>query len=148
MAEFVECDLGETLQENESIDIFNDEPPAKKKRGPNLKYIYVEEAESFEDLKEKAKNAGLTIKDTPASTFYAQCKISKCGYKWKATKTDDFKYLIYETECEHDHGNVVKKAGLTKKMKDIVYERMKGNERVNAGAVIQAFLNAVIRKES
>ena len=63
MADFVDCDLGTTEPEIEieSDDIFGDEPPAKKQRGANLKYIYVEEFESYDDLKERAKNAGLRM---------------------------------------------------------------------------------------
>ena len=58
MADFVECDMGDTERYSgeESDDIFGDEPPAKKQRGANLKYDFVEEAESFDDLKEKVKN--------------------------------------------------------------------------------------------
>uniref|UniRef100_A0A914Y7E7 Uncharacterized protein n=1 Tax=Panagrolaimus superbus TaxID=310955 RepID=A0A914Y7E7_9BILA len=82
MAGFVDCDFCETDADNEleSGDMFDDEPPAKKQRGANVKYDYVEAAESFDDLKagpqidsnmniifklrlclnEKAKTAGLT----------------------------------------------------------------------------------------
>jgi hypothetical protein len=61
MADFVDCDLGETERENESYDIFDfGEPAAKKQRGANVKYDYLEIAESSDDLKGKAKNAGLT----------------------------------------------------------------------------------------
>ena len=64
MAEFVDCDFVDTEPENESVDVFNvddDEPPAKKKRGPNIKYVYAEEAESYDDLKKKVKDAGLKM---------------------------------------------------------------------------------------
>jgi hypothetical protein len=60
MADFVDCDFNETEPANESFDIFdNDEPPAKKKRGANIKYKFVEKVESCDDLKEKAKIAGV-----------------------------------------------------------------------------------------
>uniref|UniRef100_A0A914PYR5 Uncharacterized protein n=1 Tax=Panagrolaimus davidi TaxID=227884 RepID=A0A914PYR5_9BILA len=61
MADFVDCDFNETEPANESCDIFeNDEPPAKKKRGENVKYKFVEEVESSDDLKQKANVAGVT----------------------------------------------------------------------------------------
>uniref|UniRef100_A0A914QT02 Uncharacterized protein n=1 Tax=Panagrolaimus davidi TaxID=227884 RepID=A0A914QT02_9BILA len=89
MADFVDCDFNETEPANESFDIFdNDEPPAKKRRGANVKYKFVEEVESCDDLKEKAKIAGL-----------------KKLLQMESKKTDEFKYLIYETENEHDHEN-------------------------------------------
>ena len=61
MDDFVEYDLGNNIEED-SDDIFAlVEPPAKKKRGANVKYDYVEEAESYVVLKEKAKIAGLNL---------------------------------------------------------------------------------------
>uniref|UniRef100_A0A914Q1F5 FLYWCH-type domain-containing protein n=1 Tax=Panagrolaimus davidi TaxID=227884 RepID=A0A914Q1F5_9BILA len=147
MADFVDCDLSETEPANESIDVFhNDEPPAKKRRGANIKYKYVEEVESSDDLKQKANVAGLTKINTQNGNVYYECKNPSCCYKWKAKRTYEFKYLIYETEYAHDHENAERKTGLTKDMKDIVDKRMSGNERVNANAVIQAFLNAGIKK--
>jgi hypothetical protein len=59
MADFVDCDLNETEPANESFDIFdNGEPPAKKRRGANVKYEFVEEVET--SFKQKANVAGLT----------------------------------------------------------------------------------------
>uniref|UniRef100_A0A914QF89 Uncharacterized protein n=1 Tax=Panagrolaimus davidi TaxID=227884 RepID=A0A914QF89_9BILA len=61
MADFVDCDFKDTEPANESFDIFeNDEPPAKKRRGANVKYEFVEEVESSDDLKQKANVAGVT----------------------------------------------------------------------------------------
>ena len=65
MADFVDCDLGNTSpeeeSEHESDDVFAREPPAKKKRGPNVKYEFVEEVKSYDDVNQKAKNAGLKM---------------------------------------------------------------------------------------
>uniref|UniRef100_A0AC35FIN2 Uncharacterized protein n=1 Tax=Panagrolaimus sp. PS1159 TaxID=55785 RepID=A0AC35FIN2_9BILA len=55
MADFVYYDLNETEPANESFDIFvNGEPPAKKRRGANVKYEFVEEVKTSDNLKQKA----------------------------------------------------------------------------------------------
>ena len=53
---FVHVDLGATDVDESDEEVIA-QPQAKKKRGPNVKYLYLEIAESLEEVHEKAKAA-------------------------------------------------------------------------------------------
>uniref|UniRef100_A0A914Q7R8 SWIM-type domain-containing protein n=1 Tax=Panagrolaimus davidi TaxID=227884 RepID=A0A914Q7R8_9BILA len=120
-------------------------PSAKKKRGKAAVYVFMENIETLDELKSKAKEQSLKFNKTREQVSYYLCNISDCLYKWKVTLNEELKYAIYETEDGHSHGETSRSNGLPQNIKDLVKERLTGNESTNPEAVLQACRNIGIR---
>uniref|UniRef100_A0A914YM44 SWIM-type domain-containing protein n=1 Tax=Panagrolaimus superbus TaxID=310955 RepID=A0A914YM44_9BILA len=145
----------ETVNLNNSNEIITEDiqaedtiasPLAKKSRGKAATYVELEVVESLDEVNLKAKEAGLKYKQVLNLIYYFNCKTSGCGYKWKATITNEILYQIHHTDDGHSHEEVERKDGITKEVKKIIVERLVGNESSNPEAILQACRNKGIRE--
>uniref|UniRef100_A0A914QV59 FLYWCH-type domain-containing protein n=1 Tax=Panagrolaimus davidi TaxID=227884 RepID=A0A914QV59_9BILA len=132
--------------DNNIVQPIEKDSPVKNKRGMPSEYSHQGTAENIRELKLKAKENGLTFKDSVGRNAYFDCKNANCGYKWKCRLNDDLFYEIFETIEEHNHDNIAaRKNGLTNRQKDIIIHRINGMKAVNPKACLQAFRNEGIR---
>uniref|UniRef100_A0A914QII4 FLYWCH-type domain-containing protein n=1 Tax=Panagrolaimus davidi TaxID=227884 RepID=A0A914QII4_9BILA len=122
-----------------------DVPPPRKKRGRAAEYEKKEEVGSLSDAKMIASDAGLKFVNTVKQTTYFACTKSGCPVRWKAVVTDDLNYQILQTKVDHDHEKIERNDGLSSAIKDIIIERINGNEPVNPEAVLQRCRNLGMR---
>uniref|UniRef100_A0AC35EVY8 FLYWCH-type domain-containing protein n=1 Tax=Panagrolaimus sp. PS1159 TaxID=55785 RepID=A0AC35EVY8_9BILA len=146
----IEVNLNSSNERADSMDETEErenQPAAKRiKRGKSSAYIKREEASSMVEVKQKASSTNLKYINTVNRTSYFKCTIDGCNYKWKAILTDELCYNILETNLEHNHGPVERKDGIMVAIKDIIIERINGNEAVNPQAILQRAQTLGIRQ--